>query len=198
MKNTLLILAAVVAGFIGGFVGAITARLPGPLQVPEVVRAHSFEVINATGEVSSYWGIDADRELVLAFGRTNSAETDKQTTASAKSISGPKNPDLQRAAIGLLANSAPFLKFGGNDSKPRMRLYLSEYDKPFFLLEDMTGPRIALGLEQSDTPSVEDDNWTLNFYPNRVDLGVITEKRAGQKYVRGFFSLRKDEVQLPQ
>jgi hypothetical protein len=78
-----------------------------------------------------------------------------------------------------------------------VRMLLSTDGKPFLLMEDETGPRVSLGIEQSDTPGPDDNDWTLTFYPERARIGMFTEKVGGQKYVRGVFLVNKDKVKYP-
>ncbi len=102
------------------------------------------------------------------------------------------------AAVGLLANDSPFLDMRGADGRTRVRMYLSDYAKPFLLMEDETGPMISLGVEQSDTPGPDDKNWILDFGPDsRARMGMYTEKEGRQTYVRGIFSVKEDKVKYP-
>jgi hypothetical protein len=197
MRQFFLVAAALIAGFVGGFAGFRVGLFCERSQPAQVLRAHSFELVDEAGQTSSYWGPDNGQQVVLAFGKMRSAASPGSRDAVAKPGNDLRDPNAQRTSIGLLGDSTPFIKFRGEDGKTRVRLYLSMYEKPFFLLEDETGPRISLGLEQSDTPSAEDDNWTLRFDPDRVSMGMITEKRGGEKYVRGFLSVHPDPVKNP-
>jgi hypothetical protein len=197
MKQRLIILAAVAAGFVGGFVGSTVGRLLDQSRPAQVVRAHSFELIDDTGAVSSYWGVDEAHQVVLAFGKPGQPNSNAVAGASGKLSNDLRDPQGQRAAFGMLDDGVPFLKFRGADGKTRVRLYLSLNEKPILLLEDETDVRVALGLEHSDTPSAEDDNWNLRFVPDRVSIGTITEKRGAQRYVRGFLSVRPEPVKFP-
>jgi hypothetical protein len=71
------------------------------------------------------------------------------------------------------------------------------YGKPVLLMEDETGPRVLLGVEQSDTPGPGDNDWSLAFGPERARIGMYTEKHGGQTYVRGSFAVHKDKVKYP-
>jgi hypothetical protein len=65
-------------------------------------------------------------------------------------------------------------------------------------MEDETGPRVLLGVEQSDTPGPQDNDWVLDFSPDgRARIGMFTEKDGGQTYVRGLFSVNRDKIKYP-
>ena len=67
-----------------------------------------------------------------------------------------------------------------------------------FLLEDEKGPRVSLGIEQSDTGGPQDDDWTLDFGPeSRARIGMYSERRNGEKLIYGIFSVRKDRLKVP-
>jgi hypothetical protein len=110
---------------------------------------------------------------------------------------GLKDPETQRATIGVIDDD-PFLYLTAADGKTRVRLYLSDYGKPILLMEDETGPRLSLGIEQSDTPGPQDNDWTLDFGPDsRARIGVYAEKEKGQRYVRGIFAVQREKMKYP-
>jgi hypothetical protein len=190
------IVAALLAGFVGGVFGTLvmpTRKQPNPEQV---VRARSFELVDEAGRVMSYWGVDKFNNAVLAFGSNW-----PPTPAGGGVLPGhPRlrldDPDNQRAVIGVIGD-APFLHLSAADGKTRVRLYLSSYGKPFLLMEDESGPRVALGIDQSDTPGPQDNDWALQFYPERAWLGMHSLKEGGQTYVQGGFSFNQDKVKYP-
>jgi hypothetical protein len=143
------------------------------------------------------WGVDKGQNTVLAFG-SHSPEATAPGVAQPRPASPTlDDPQNQRAAIGLI-DDFPFLHLRGVDGKTRVRMYLSMYGKPFLLMEDETGPRVSLGVEQSDTPGPQDNDWTLDFGPDsRARIGVYTEKVGGQAYVRGIFSVKPNRVKYP-
>jgi hypothetical protein len=193
MRPIFTIMTALVAGFVGGILGT---RVPnnGDQGPKKVVRARSFELVNEAGQVISYWGTDKGGNLVLTFGSRGAFEG---SALHYRPIVDLKDMDNQLTAIGLQGNDMPLLKMRGDDRKTRVRLYLSQDSKPILLMEDQTGPRVSLGIDQSDTPGPDDNNWTLDFLPERASIGMVTEKEGGQKYVRGFFSINKDKVKYP-
>ncbi len=189
MKQNFTILAALIAGLIGGFISSRITRA-SEQNSAQIVRARRFELVNEVGQVISLWGVDKGDNAVLAFGSRGLA-------AGSAGPAGLENPDNQLATFGLLGTDSPALKMRGADGKTRARLYLSTDGKPFLLMEDETGPRVSLGIEQSDTPGPDDNDWTLTFYPERARIGMFTVKEAGKKYVRGVFLVNKDKVIYP-
>lgn len=194
MKPILTIAAALIAGFLGGMLGSRIPRVGDQSQKEGVVRAHSFELVNEAGQVISYWGVDGGQNLVLTFG---SRGLSSGSALPGRPPGDLKGMDNQLTTIGLQGNDMPLLKMSGADRKTRVRLYLSPYGKPFLLMEDETGPRVSLGIEQSDTPGPDDNDWSLVFGPERARIGMLTEKEGGQTYVRGLFLLNKDRVKYP-
>ena len=141
-----------------------------------VTRARSFELVDETGQVISYWGVDKSENAVLAFG-DHWPKTPNGTRGLSDRISHRlDDPDNQRAAIGVI-DANPFLRLRGTDGKTRVRLYLNDYAKPPLLMEDESGPRVSLGIEPSDTPGPGDGEWTLDFGPDsRARMGMYSEK----------------------
>jgi hypothetical protein len=85
----------------------------------------------------------------------------------------------------------------GSDGKTRVRFYLRDENKPMLLMEDETGPRLGLGIEQSDTPGPDDNDWSLSFLPDIARIGLHAEKHDGQMYVQGGVYVNKDKVKYP-
>ena len=79
-----------------------------------------------------------------------------------------------------------------------MQLYITDWQKPLLLMEDETGPRMGLGVNQSDTPNPEDKDWALQFLPDRAWIGMYSRREAGVDSVRGFVSVSKDKVKYPK
>lgn len=196
MKQILTIVAALLAGFVGGILGTRVAPARHEGSPEQIVRARSFELVNKSGQAISYWGVDKGDNAVLAF-----ASHWPATSGGPHDPSGPPpqpldNPRNQRMAIGVIDDS-PFLIVRGADGKTRVRLLLSMYGKPVLLMEDETGPRVLLGVEQSDTPGPRDNDWSLAFFPERARIGMYTEKLGGQTYIRGSFGVRRDRAKYP-
>jgi hypothetical protein len=162
-----------------------------------VVRARSFELVDEAGKAISYWGIDKGSNAVLAFGSRRPTTPARAGRQPGKFPLELDDPQKQLVAFGLLGDDGPFLFMRGADEKTRVRLYLSEYGKPFLLLEDENTPRVALGIDQSDTPGPQDNDWALSFYPERVWLGMHTFKEGGKTYVQGGFSVHQDKLMYP-
>jgi hypothetical protein len=88
---------------------------------------------------------------------------------------------------------SPFLTFRAPDGKQRMSLDLGAFQKPLLVMEDETGPRVSLGIHQSDTPSTADNDWGLFFHPDMARIGMSSLPEGGQEYVRGFLSISKEK-----
>jgi hypothetical protein len=89
------------------------------------------------------------------------------------------------------------LEFKAEDGRPRASLYLFPEGKPILLLDDETGPRVSLGLQQSDTPGPEDNDWALTFEPDRAWIGMYTHKTRGHNHVQGAYGVHTDRVESP-
>ena len=191
MKHSALVVAALVAGFAGGLLGSlvIQRREAGPVGI---IRARRFELVSQEGKVISFWGIDKGQNAVLAFG----SYWPGPPPPGRPRWLNPDNPEEQRLAIGVV-DDLPFMHQSGADGKTRVRLYLSLDGKPMLLMEDETGPRLSLGIVQSDAPSPEDNDWALIFNPERAVIGMITRKENGQMYVRGTFDVHRESVKYP-
>lgn len=189
MRQALFVVAALLAGFVGGILGTRVTRARERQRPEEVVRARGFELVNEAGQAISYWGIDKGENAVLAFGNGRALPGHPL---------GLEDPHNQLGAIGLVGGGGgAFLKLRATDGEARVRLCLNDFGKPFLLMDDETGPRVLLGVEQSDTPGPGDNDWILSFYPERAAIGMYTEKEGGQTYVRGIFSVKRDKVKYP-
>lgn len=198
MKHTFLVVAALAAGFVGGIASTFALRGYTQPRPEQVLRARSFELVDDAGRAISYWGIDDGHNVVLAFGSRPGTQLAEGAPRPVHAPHGLYNPENQLAAIGLLADDSPFLKQRGPDGKTRVRLYLSDYAKPFLLMEDETGPRVSLGIDQSDTPGPGDNNWALVFGPEeRARIGMGTEKVGGTTYIRGGLFVNENRVKYP-
>jgi hypothetical protein len=194
MKNFLLILGALVAGFAGGILGTGTVHSHRQENPEEVVRARRFELVDRGGRVISYWGFDKNDDVALVFG---------SNWAAGRPNGGPRPgglevPDNQRAALGVVADSA-YLIFRGADGKQRVDLALNAFEKPTLVMGDETGGRVLLGVRQSDTPGPQDDEWFLQFLPERAGIGTYSRPEAGQWYVKGLMwaNPKEDVVKYP-
>jgi hypothetical protein len=193
MKQTILILAALLAGFVGGVLGTRVERAREQSRPEQVVRARSFEMVDEAGRAISYWGIDKRDHAVLAFG--SYWPPDKTAKGAQHPILPPDDPDNQRVAVGVLADS-PHVDLRGVDGKTRMRLGLNIYQKPILVMGDETWARLWLGIQQSDTGGPNDNDWALSF-GDSASIGRVTEEVGGERYVRGFLSVDKNRVKFP-
>lgn len=189
MKQIVVTVAALLAGFVGGILGTLVIPTREQSHPGQVVRARSFELVNESGQAISYWGVDEGENAVLAFGRGGAPGGDPRL--------GLRNPHKQLAAIGLVHGGGGYLKFRGEDGETRVRLLVGGYEKPALLMEDETGPRVSLGIGPTDTPSPDNNNWSLDFAPGRVMIGMYAERDGTKRYVRGFLSVDKGRTLYP-
>jgi hypothetical protein len=196
MRQSALIAAALLAGFVGGIIGTRVTRTREPEHPEQVVRARSFELVDETGAVISYWGIDKGENVVLAFGGHWADRPGGRRPLRGDPHLGLRDPRNQLASIEVVGDF-PLLQFRGEDGRPRARLLVSTYAKPMLLMDDEAGVRVALGVDQTDTPGPEDNDWALVFQPERVWLGMSSVREAGQTYVQGGFTVNKDKVKYP-
>lgn len=190
----MVILGALAAGFVGGVVGARVAGT-GERDPRAVVRARSFELVNETGQTISFWGVDNIQHAVLAFGSRGLVVDRAHPSGMPAEL---RNPDNQLTAFGLQGNDSPILKMSAADGKRRVSLLLSQDGKPVLTMNDETGPRVSLGIEQSDTPGPQDNNWSLLFAPEMARIGMGIEERGGETYLRGVFFVSRDRVKYPE
>jgi hypothetical protein len=152
--------------------------------------------VDDTGRAIALWGFDTHKYPVFAIGDSPGPDvaTEKNAAPKAVDLSDPRN---QRVVVGIQGNS-PFLDFRTADGSTRMRLNLSIYGHPLVWMADETDQRVWLGAPHSDTPSPHDSLWGLYFEPNRARIGMDTETDHGEKYVRGFLFINKDNVPIPR
>lgn len=192
-QHLFLIAAALLAGFFGGVLSTRLTQADEASGSERIVRARGFELVDGTGKVISFWGVDKGEQTVLAF-------RSRRPVPPVGLDGGPRSPGLddplnQGTAIGMVDDS-PFVRFRAPEGTTRMSLYLTSWHKPILLMADGTGPRIGLGIVQGDSPSDSDD-WALNFVPDRAWIGMYSKEEGGQKYVRGVLSVSKDKVNYP-
>lgn len=174
------LLVTLIVGAAGGVLGrGVLSTRSGP---EAVVRAHRIELVDQAGRPIAFWGFDENDNAVLVFGRRNGKDIHSQGN--------------QVLLLGIHASDNPMLQFRADDGKTRLRLYQSEEAKPILIMEDETGPRIGLGIEQSDTPSRRDNDWSLHFIPEQTRMGMITKRVEGRSYVRGVFHVNREWTPL--
>jgi len=188
MKTITVVLIGLGAGFAGGILATGVMRTREQLVEQPILRTRSFELINEAGQTISYWGIDKGQNAVLAFGKAGTLPDHPGIAAG--------DPRKQRLAVGLIDDN-PFLIFRGPDGNSRVRLLLNLYEQPMLVMEDRFRRGLSLGVEQSDTPGPQDNNWTLIFYPETARIGLVTEKDRGESYVRGVLYINKERIKSP-
>ena len=105
----------------------------------------------------------------------------------------PDDPFGQVASIGEVADT-PFVRFTGEDGRDRMNLYISVTGKPLLLMGDEDGPRVGLGIRQSDRPGPEDNDWALEFVPGTASIGMAGRQTPDARYFQGFSIVNKDKA----
>lgn len=196
MNRTSVAGIAGLAGFLGGMVGTWVVSIPARSHPAEVVRAKGFELLDETGAVVSFWGIDKNQNVVLAFGDYWLDRPSGRRSPPGDPHLGLKDPNNQLANIGVAGNSS-FLHFNADDGRPRARLLVDPWGKPSLLMDDELGVRVLLGIEGGDTPGPRYNSWALDFDPDIIRLGMRPEEDHGQTYVRGFFHVNQDKVRYP-
>ncbi len=179
MKQLHFTLLAFAAGLAGGIAGARLGQVHG--SGPEVIRARSFELVDGKGNVLSYWGIGQNEYVMLAFGNHWPADMLREHPESHPPLKETVN---QMLALGVQGNS-PFVTLRGSDKATRMRLY-TLWDKPILAMDDENGIRLSLGVQLSDTPGPQDNDWGLGFSPNSATIGMHAFKKDGKQYIRGY------------
>jgi len=193
MTRTIITFAlSLLLGFVGGAGGTLWVLRHEERITRPVIRARSFELMDESGKAVSRWGIDQYHNPLLAFAATGAAPSGPSGNGLSLDDS-----DSHRVAIGLSGDARPFLTFRGDDRKPRVNLWVSEYGKPVFSLYDENTWRVILGVRRSDTPGPADNDWGLDFYPDRAGIGMGTTKQAGRSYVQGYFFVHHDRVAFP-
>ena len=186
MRQALLVVSALVAGFVGGLLGGRLTRPRDQSAREPVIRARRFELLDETGKIVSYWGIDKDNGAMLAFG--SYWTSDNAGRSGGRRNLSPDDPRNQRAVLGVLADS-PFLDLRDASGRTRMRLGLSIYEKPILWMADETArSKLWLGIRQSDTGGLGDNDWALSF-GDSASIGMATEVRDGKKHVLGFLNV---------
>jgi len=193
VKTLITFSISLLLGCVGGVGGTLLVLRHEVQIVQPVVRAPSFELIDDKGNAVSRWGIDQYHNPLMAFAPSGYGAP---SSSSGKSLS-LDDRGTQRVAIGLSGDARPFLLFQGDDEKPRAQLWVSQDGKPVFSLYDEDSWRVILGVLRSDTPGPSDNDWGLDFYPNRAIIGMGTTQKAGKNYVQGYFSVHRDKVPFP-
>jgi hypothetical protein len=198
MKALLGIAMAVIAGFIGGVAGTLAVLHHDQPVVQKSLRAREFELVDENGQVVSIWGIDQYHNPLIAFTPSGVNKEERPYVGFSGHRLSLDDRESQRVGIGLTGAGDPFFMFLGHDEKPRASLYVNSDGKSNFLLHDENSWRVSLGIRTSDTPGPADNDWGLDFYPERAGLGMASMKRGKQSYVHGNFFVHQDEVPFPR
>lgn len=164
-------------------------RLQG-VHEPQVttVRSTRFELVDSSGKVSAFWGVDRGNNIVLAF-----IQPDSGGTPPSERLNQPRqqmrltgqNPN-EAFAVGMMSTEVPFLNIAGKDGTSRALLYLTQQQKPLLnMADERRESRLELGFISNDAPGPEDDDWALRFRePDVAGIGSIKDP-TDHKY-RGY------------
>jgi hypothetical protein len=194
IKTICTLIAALLLGFVGGIIGTLMVLHREKASIQQEVRARRFELVDENREVLSVWGTDHLHNPLLAFAPSGVGKEDRPGVGYLGHNLSLDDADSQRVGIGLTADGDPFFKFRGHDEKPRASLYVDSNGKPEFTLSDETTWRVALGIRGSDTPGPQDNDWGLDFYPERAGIGMTCVKRGAQTMVHGYSYVHKDDT----
>jgi hypothetical protein len=194
LKTVSSCIATLLLGFVGGIVGTLTMLHREKANIQQEVRARQFELVDEGGEVVSIWGIDHLQNPVIVFAPSGFGKEERPFEGYLGHKLSLNDPDSQRVGIGLTADGDPFFKFRGHDEKPRASLYVDSDGKPVFILSDEQTARVLLGVRRSDTPGPQDNDWGLDFYPDRAGIGMACVRHGAQTMLHGYFYLHEDGV----
>jgi hypothetical protein len=194
IKTVSTLIAALLLGFVGGIMGTLTILHREKAGIRHEVRARRFELVDENAEVVSVWGIDRLHNPLLTFAPSGVGKQDRPFEGYLGHKLSLDDADSQRVGIGLTADGDPFFKFRGHDEKPRASLYVDSDGKPDFMLWDEKTWRVVLGIQKSDTPGPQDNDWGLAFYPERAGIGMACVKHGAETMVHGYSYVHKDEA----
>ena len=187
LKTAISFIAALLLGFVGGIIGTLTILHREKASIQQEIRARQFELVDEGGEVVSIWGIDHLHDPLIVFAPSGVGKEERPFEGYLGHKLSLNDPDSQRVGIGLTADGDPFFKFRGHDEKPRASLYVDSDGKPDFILWDEKTSRVLLGVRRSDTPSPQDNDWGLDFYPERAGIGMACVRHGAQTMLHGYF-----------
>lgn len=193
MKQIVVVVASLVAGFIGGIVGSRSMPPREQATPSNLIRARGFELVDEAGQAVSFWGLNSHNTAELVFGSHWSQPPAKGRPDRPLAL---RDEDNQRLAIGV-SGDFPFLDFRATDGSARMNLSLDEQQKPSLLMSDDYAVRVVLGIRHSDAHDPTDNSWALAFVPDVATLGMATLTENGQTYVAGEFWVNKNKQKYP-
>jgi hypothetical protein len=191
LKQCVVWLLSCAFGVLGGYVYAYwhAAKME---KVP-VLRSSRFELTDSTGRVIAFWGTDRGNNTVLAFLRKASQDmVSLRIPGSAWPTSFTAQNPNEALAVGMMSTQVPFMNLQAGDGSSRAMLYLSEYQKPVFIMSDEHYEgRLILGFISNDAPSPGDDDWALSVRgPDVAGIGSIKDP-VDRKY-KGFLSVARN------
>jgi hypothetical protein len=169
MKNLVLIIAAMLAGFTGGILSQKVSHISARTR-DVTVQATRFEVVDRTGNVLASWGKDNNDNLFLGF----------------RQLRTPPRPNSDLLLLGVRSDGSPIMQLTGSDGQPRAALSLTIFEKPVLQLGDGKNTRILLGHASTDAPQQTDDDWALSFYraksieASSASIGLLGLPKSGE------------------
>jgi hypothetical protein len=124
-----------------GYAGAVLHTWLNQTKASATIRATRFELVDPSGKTIAFWtpnpavrtGGDAGAVMVFADPR-----------------------GVRRCELGMSGgNSAPFLRFYGEDRAERVGVMLGYNSEPLILLRDSHAIRATLGANHGDAPSLD-------------------------------------------
>lgn len=177
MKNSHLIVIALLSGLVGGSAGTAAVLALAHGRMEPAIRAHRFELVDNTGHTAAFWGTDPAGYVALEFFGQEQSGADAARTGKKQLEIGLEGKD-----------GSPFLQFSGSDGQLRVLLDLDDFQRPLLMMKDENSLGLTLGSERTDTPQIRDksERWVLNFLPNeRARIGTVAEQNQAGQYARG-------------
>jgi len=138
---------AVLAGLAGGLAPRLLTAQKSSGDRYDTIRATRIELVDESGKVRAFIGMDRERDTALVF-------VDDQKR--------------ERAIFGVwYGSSSPKVVMRGGDGKDRIIFNLSARvdDRPTIFLRDHDSTRVSLGFDENDAPDPKDEDWAIRFSP---------------------------------
>lgn len=141
-----------------GYAGGVLHTWLNQTKASATIRANRFELVDPSGKTVAFWtpnpalraGGDAGAVMVFADPR-----------------------GARRCEFGISGgNSAPFLRFYGEDRAERVGVMLGYNNDPVIFLRDSQKIRAVLGANHGDAPSPSEDQWGLSLRARKEGAGA--------------------------
>jgi hypothetical protein len=159
-KNAVITVLALCAGFVGS---ALHERMK---TNPKTTRAERFEVVDASGKVLSFWGLDNDPKIP--------ASTPKGTLLAFMNAKGQRGCELGSRT----GDHGPTLNFYDRDRIERVTLALSKGDDPIlaFSSSKIEGTVLLGTIASADDPDKPGDSWGLRLRSGNVRSSITASE----------------------